>query len=121
MQNVLPGGLFVVEHVATGDLVATAMANHSPNEQHPNAGVLDWVATDPAHQGIGLGKAVVTAVTRLLIQRGYGRIYLLTDDWRLPAIATYLSLGWKPYIYKDEMQTRWDAVQKALKQRGRGQ
>lgn len=121
MQNVLPGGLFVVEHVATGDLVATAMANHSPNEQHPNAGVLDWVATDPAHQGIGLGKAVVTAVTRLLIQRGYRRIYLLTDDWRLPAIATYLSLGWEPYIYKDEMQTRWDAVQKALKQRGRGQ
>jgi mycothiol synthase len=86
------------------------MANHSPNEQHPNAGVLDWVAADPAHQGKGLGKVVTAAVVRLLAQRGYERIYLLTDDWRLPAIATYLSLGWEPYIYNQEMQERWDRV-----------
>jgi mycothiol synthase len=104
MRNVLPGGFFVVEHIATGDLVATAMANHSPNEQHPNGGVLDWVAVDPAHQGQGLGKVVTAAVVRLLIQRGYQQIYLLTDDWRLPAIAIYLSLGWEPYIYNQEMQ-----------------
>jgi hypothetical protein len=51
MRNVLPGGFFVVEHIATGDLVATAMANHSPNEQHPNAGVLDWVAARPSPSG----------------------------------------------------------------------
>lgn len=117
MRNALPGGFFVVEHIATGDLVATAMANHSPNEQHPNAGVLDWVAADPAHQGKGLGKVVVSAVTRLLVQRGYQRIYLLTDDWRLPAIATYLSLGWEPYVYNEEMEVRWQKVREALHQR----
>ncbi|MEJ5250488.1 MAG: GNAT family N-acetyltransferase [Chthonomonadetes bacterium] len=120
MRNVLPGGFFVVEHVSTGDLVATAMANHSPNEQHPNAGVLDWVAADPAHQGKGLGKVVVYAVVRLLVQRGYQRIYLLTDDWRLPAIATYLSLGWEPYIYNEEMDVRWQKVREALSRRSQG-
>ncbi|GBC96429.1 Alpha-N-acetylgalactosaminidase [bacterium HR16] len=110
MRNVLPGGFFVVEHEPTGELVATAMANHAPREQHPNAGVLDWVAADPAHQGKGLGKVVTAAVVRLLIQRGYERIYLLTDDWRLPAIATYLSLGWEPYIYDEQMRERWEKV-----------
>jgi len=118
MRNVLPGGFFVVEHTATGRLVATAMANHSPSEQHPNAGVLDWVAADPEHRGKGLGKVVVYAVLRLLIQRGYQRIYLLTDDWRLPAIATYLSLGWEPLIDNEEMRLRWDKVLKELKQAG---
>ncbi len=115
MRNVLPGGFFVVEHVATGKLVATAMANHAPSEQHPNAGVLDWVAADPEHRGKGLGKVVVYAVMRLLIQRGYERIYLLTDDWRLPAIRTYLALGWEPYTPNEEMRARWDKVFNELK------
>jgi mycothiol synthase len=72
--------------------------------------VLDWVAVDPAHQGQGLGKVVTAAVVRLLIQRGYQQIYLLTDAWRLPAIAIYLSLGWEPYVYNEEMRQRWDRV-----------
>jgi hypothetical protein len=25
-------------------------------------------------------------------------------------MATYLSLGWEPYIYNQEMQERWDRV-----------
>jgi len=53
-------------------------------------------------------------VVRLLVQRGYERIYLLTDDWRLPAIATYLSLGWEPYIYDEQMRERWERVMAQL-------
>lgn len=110
MRQVLPGGFFVVEHIASGELVASAMANHSPSEQHPNGGVLDWVAVSPAHQGRGLGKAVTAAVVRLLVQRGYRDIYLLTDDWRLPAIATYLAVGWEPLITEHGMEERWRNV-----------
>lgn len=119
MRNVLPGGFFVVEHELTGELVATAMANHSPSEQHPNAGVLDWVAADPQHGNKGLGKAVTAAVVRLLVQRGYERIYLLTDDWRLPAIATYLSVGWEPHIYDEQMRERWEKVLQQLNKSNR--
>ncbi|MCS7309291.1 MAG: GNAT family N-acetyltransferase [Armatimonadota bacterium] len=118
LRQALPGGFFVVEHEPTGELVATAIANHAPNEQHPNAGVLDWVATAPEHQGRGLGKAVTAAVVRLLIQRGYQEIYLLTDDWRLPAIATYLSLGWEPYVYDEQMRERWERVLAQLAREG---
>ena len=39
------------------------------------------------------------AVTRSLVQRGYSRIFLTTDDWRLPAIAIYLKLGYVPDLY----------------------
>lgn len=113
-RHALPGGFFVVEYEPTGELVATAIANHAPTEQHPHAGVLDWVATTPEHRGRGLGKVVTAAVVRLLVQRGYERIYLLTDDWRLPAIATYLSLGWEPYIYDEQMRERWERVMAQL-------
>lgn len=117
MQRVLPGGFFVVEHLATGALVATAMANHAPSEQHPNAGVLDWVAADPDHKGRGLGRAVTAAVVRLLVERGYQDIYLLTDDWRLPALKTYLGLGWEPILLTPEMEARWQRVYAALDRR----
>jgi predicted dehydrogenase/GNAT superfamily N-acetyltransferase len=118
-RRVLPGGFFVIEHRATGRLVATAMANHSPHALHPNGGSLDWVAADAAHSGKGLGRAVVTSVVRLLVQRGYRHIYLQTDDWRLPAIAVYLQLGWEPLLYTDGMAERWTQVRTKLGARKR--
>ena len=53
MDHVLPDGLFVVEHRATGAVVATAMATHKTSEQHPNRSELGWVAADPPHGGKG--------------------------------------------------------------------
>jgi len=114
LKRVLPEGLFVVEHTATGMLAATAMAVHSPSDLHPFGGELGWVAGDPAHKGKGLGLAVCAAVTALLVSRGYRRIYLLTDDWRLPAIQTYLKLGYEPLRFVDGMSERWQAVREKL-------
>ena len=62
------------------------MALHLPLEYHPCGGELGWVAGDPEHKGSGLGFAVCAAVTRRLLEIGYRNIYLLTDDFRLPAI-----------------------------------
>lgn len=113
-QNALPGGFFVVEYLPDGTIVASAIANHSPSPHHPNGGVLDWVMADPEHKGKGLGRAVTIAVTRLLIERGYRRIYLLTDDWRIPALKIYLQLGWQPLILSEDMQARWNEVKKCV-------
>jgi mycothiol synthase len=96
-------------------MVATAFGSHAPTVSHPNGGALDWVAADPLHSGRGLGRAVTAAVARLLVQRGYRDIYLLTDDWRLPAIACYLQLGWEPIIDGPQMRERWGAVQASLR------
>jgi predicted dehydrogenase/ribosomal protein S18 acetylase RimI-like enzyme len=117
LRTRLPGGFFVIEHKATGRLVATAHATHGPNELHPQGGELDFVAADPEHKGHGLGMAVCSAVVRLLQDRGYEHIYLTTDDWRLPAISIYLRLGFEPLLYQDDMAERWAAVRSKIQQK----
>ena len=115
ISTVLPGGFFLIEHRHTGKLVATAMAQHKPTDQHPYGGELGWVAGDPDHSGRGLGMAVCSAATRRLVQGGYRRIYLKTDDFRLPAINIYLKLGYRPFLFCDGMPERWDSVYGKLK------
>lgn len=114
LAKILPDGWFLVEHSASGQIVATAMANHNPTALHPFAGELGWVAADPAHAGNGLGMTVCAAVVGRLLAGGYRTIYLNTDDWRSPAIKTYLKLGWLPCLYTPEMADRWQAVCQAL-------
>ncbi len=110
LRGTLPGGFFVVEHAASGRLVATAMATHNPGELHPHGGELGWVAAHTDHRGRGLGMAVCAAVVRRFIEAGYRRLYLKTDDWRLAAIKTYLRLGFRPLLFVEGMQERWRAV-----------
>jgi len=57
-----------------------------------------------------LGTIVSTAATRRLIEAGYRRIYLLTDDFRLPAIRIYLALGYAPLFHAPGMPERWQVV-----------
>ncbi len=108
--KILPDGWFLIVHEASGEIVATAMANHNPQELHPFGGELGWVAAHPAHAGKGLGMAVCGAVVRRLLAGFYRRCYLQTDDWRLPAVKSYLRLGWVPFLYLPDMEDRWRAV-----------
>lgn len=108
--KVIDGGFFVVIHDDSGDLVATTMANNAPNADYPEGGELGWVAGDPEHKGKGLGYLTCAAVTAFLLEHGYTQMYLMTDDFRLPAIKTYLKLGWVPDYYDDTMADRWKAV-----------
>ncbi len=110
LEFVLPDGLFVVEHVPTAALVATAMAEHHSSPLHPFGGELGWVAGDAQHAHRGLGRAVCAAVVRRLLSAGYHRIYLKTDDFRLPAITVYLRMGFVPFLYQGDMPARWQAV-----------
>ena len=70
-------------------------------------GLLDYVATHPDHQGRGLGRATCTAVSRYLVDQGCETVSLWTDDWRLPAIHLYLSLGYRPVMNRGDMPERW--------------
>lgn len=81
--------------------------------------VLDYVVTHPDHQGRGLGKATCTEVTRFFIARGDEKVSLGTDDWRLPAIHVYLSLGYRPIMSREDMPGRWASVFAKLKESGR--
>jgi mycothiol synthase len=109
-RYLLPNGFFVIEHEATKKLVATCFASHHSTDRHPRAGNFGWLAADPQHSGKHLGRTVASAVTARLISAGYERIYLETHDHRLQAIRIYLSMGWIPLLYTDQMAQRWQSI-----------
>ena len=45
-----------------------------------------------------------------LIGAGFRHIGLSTDDFRVPAVKTYLRLGFRPWYYEDDMKDRWRAL-----------
>lgn len=111
-----------------GRIVASTFASRMPSDQvspvtgkpgEPRRqGVLDYVATHPDHQGRGLGRATCTAVSRYLVGHGCEMVSLLTDDWRLPAIHLYFSLGFEPVMNREDMPERWESVRQELEQQG---
>ncbi|HOQ30035.1 MAG TPA: GNAT family N-acetyltransferase, partial [Armatimonadota bacterium] len=64
----------------------------------------------PAHQGHRLAFHVCLAVLRYMRDRGFQETYLLTDDFRLPAIKTYLRLGFEPEIADPSHPARWQRI-----------
>lgn len=102
-----PEGLFFVE--AQGVPVATACAWRESLE-NTDVGQLHMVAVDPAHRGKSLGKWASAAVLRHFERRGFGRVYLLTDDFRLPAVKTYLDMGFEPLYPEPDHRERWEQL-----------
>lgn len=80
---------------------------------------LDFVATHPDHRGRGLARATCTQVSKFFVHLGCQSVSLWTDDWRLPAIHVYLSLGFKPVMNRADMPKRWAAVYDKLKEQRR--
>ena len=57
---------------------------------------------------------VCTEVVRGLIEKGYDNVVLYTDDWRLPAIGLYLSMGFEPRMDREDMPKRWERIRAKL-------
>jgi mycothiol synthase len=110
LAKILPDGWFMVTEDASGAIVATTMATHNPTDRHSFGGELGWVASDLAHKGHGLGMTVCAAVVNRFLSAGYRNIYLKTDDFRLPAIKTYLGLGFIPLLFSEDMHGRWQII-----------
>lgn len=50
----------------------------------------------PEHRGAGHGKALLTELARICVQRGYERLEWSVLDWNEPSIQFYRSLGARP-------------------------
>ena len=77
-------------------------------------GRVDFVTSHPDVRGLGLGRVVCTGVVRYLVRKGYHEVVLYTDDWRLPAIGLYLSMGFEPQMTRSDMPERWRRVMEQL-------
>lgn len=99
------------------DGVDVATATFYTKPEVPGAAFLHMVAAHKKSLGKGAGKLAVLAVLHGLKKAGFRECRLFTDDFRLPAIGLYLSVGFLPVIDDADMQARWDAVMKQLKER----
>ena len=79
-------------------------------------GRVDFVISHPDARRLGLGRAVCTAVVKYLFGRGYSNVILWTDNWRIPAIAMYLSMGFEPNLNRGDMPERWEKVMEDLEE-----
>jgi mycothiol synthase len=108
-----PERVLFVEH--SGEIVATACAWRS-DKWGKNTGVLHMVGASPEHRGHQLGYQISLAALHQLVREGIHHVILQTDDDRLPAIATYIKLGFAPYLIDPNKGERWKKIYQFLGQ-----
>lgn len=110
----MPDGLFFITH--NGELVGTCCAYRLSAEETAE-GYLHMLGVLPEHQGKRLGKALVAAVLHYFRDHGFRRAILHTDDFRIPAIRSYLRAGFQPDLRpEDETQpARWEVVMNRIR------
>jgi mycothiol synthase len=108
--RILPESWLMAIHEPSGQIVGSVMALHSHEDAHPFGGELGWLCSDPAHRGRGLGWSLSAAVTVRFLHMGYRHIHLYTEDFRLPALKTYLGVGYVPYLNGADHAARWQTV-----------
>jgi mycothiol synthase len=116
---VVPDGMFVIQEGPSSARVGTISAVHNPAATRfyfPGGGELGYLVVAQEHRRRGLGVALITAALRRLRRGGYRHIFLGVQSWRLPAIRSYLRVGFQPFIHAPELVPRWESVFAALRQ-----
>ncbi len=107
-----------VQYIRHGDRdIATAAAVENP--AYPHEGWFRMVGVRSEARGLGAGRLVCLAALHSLRRRGYVSAVLSTDDWRIPAICLYLSLGFRPLLCHESHPERWENVRKEMEKAGR--
>jgi GNAT superfamily N-acetyltransferase len=85
--------LFVEDKKGAKAATSTAWWGYTGVKRDP---WLHWVAVDPKYQGLGLGKAIISKVTQLMIDiEGDRDFYLHTQTWSHKAIKIYEKMGYE--------------------------
>lgn len=95
---------FIIENenpVAT----LTVIPNYETKE-----GYIHMVACKEECRGKGYGSLLNKIAIHTLKEQGMETAYLTTDDWRIPAIKSYLRIGFEPDVSNDDFKTRWRKI-----------
>lgn len=96
-----------------GAVVATASCWLDARFSDDSA-MLHWVASHPEHGGRQLGTQVSLAALHHGVNEGRRRAILFTDDFRLPALKTYLRMGFEPVMTHRSHPGRWRRLLEGL-------
>ncbi|MBE7058103.1 MAG: GNAT family N-acetyltransferase [Ruminococcaceae bacterium] len=76
-----------------------------------NKGYIHNVACKPDFRGKGLGTLLNSVAVNVLKKEGMEGAYLTTDDWRIPAIKSYLRAGFAPdTVSEPDFKERWEKI-----------
>ncbi len=95
------------------DLSGRALATSAAVTNPDGTGYVHMFWSVPEARGHGLGKPLLTETLDRLAARGSFPATLTTDDFRLPAIKTYLRFGFVPVISpepENDYVNRWRAI-----------
>jgi mycothiol synthase len=98
----------------SGDIAGTVTYQYTDDE---DTGCIHMVAVEKSFQGKGLAVPLNLYAVQKMVYDGRKKFILQTDDWRIPAIKTYLRVGFTPVI-KDgdtDMENRWAEVMAKIK------
>ena len=73
-------------------------------------GLIHMVGSLPESRGKGVGNMLVAIADHVLKTTGMQTARPKTDDFRVPAIKTYLRIGFKPDLSTEDYVQRWDAI-----------
>ena len=96
--------------LSEGQAVATAQLDLHHHDRYAGLAEVGWVAVVPPMRGRRLGWVVTQAVLDVAEERGIREVFLRTDDWRLPAVVSYLRLGFRPWLIEPTALQRWRLV-----------
>lgn len=99
-----PNSLFFVE--LDGKPVATVTALAHPG----NEGEIHMVGALSSCRGRGVGGFLNRIALAYLWEQGCTHAFLTTDDFRIPAIKSYLKAGFLPVRYGVDMEQRWGGI-----------
>jgi GNAT superfamily N-acetyltransferase len=112
-DRLLPSGLFLAFHAPSRTVIGTAGAVHNPRGGRyyfPFGGELANLLVHPAHRSHGLGRALCLHIVQRFLTAGYTSIRLGVQGWRLPAVKTYFTTGFVPFLYQPDLAERWERV-----------
>lgn len=76
-----------------------------------NQGYIHNVACKPEFRGKGFGNILSSIAVNVLKNQHMESAYLTTDDWRIPAIKSYLRAGFAPdTVSEPSFKERWEKI-----------
>ena len=101
-------GIFFATHDDAPVGTACVFFHPSPSGDVAEVG---WVAVRPEHRGHHLAREICRAALAFSRDQGHDYAYLKTEDFRLAALKTYLSLGFEPELTHPSHAERWTGLQ----------
>ena len=98
------------QFVVFGELPVAAAGVYDRKREDRAAWEIGWVASHPEHRGRNLGRAATAAAVTVALGLPERPVYLLTDDFRLPALKMYLRLGFIPDLQHPSYPERWQRL-----------